>query len=326
MEDPGTYDGASLLLHMWLYCLREQSIYENLNKFEVSENFIFGYFWSTHYDKMEVMDQFLRLSMTEAQFIGVEIKKITTEMLPPTKFSTNDVIRPSQQIVNTYGVPRYKEINPAVFTVASFPFLFGVMFGDMGHGAILLAFAILIVMSKSQKTTKSFFSEVVVATYPYRYLFLSMGAFAVYSGLIYNEFFGMSLPLFHTCYKRLAKRFVKRTAECVYPVGIDTVWSMSSNEIAYLNSFKMKLSIIIGVCQMTLGIFLKGMNGLYLRDWPTLFLEFLPQLLFFTSTFGYLSLLIVLKWMVDWQSEGAAVPPSLINTMIDFVSKVSCLN
>jgi V-type H+-transporting ATPase subunit a len=37
-------------------------------------------------------------------------------------------------IINTYGVPRYREINPAVFTVASFPILFGVMFGDVGHG------------------------------------------------------------------------------------------------------------------------------------------------------------------------------------------------
>lgn len=31
----------------------------------------------------------------------------------------------------------YKEINPAVFACVSFPFLFGVMFGDMGHGGIL---------------------------------------------------------------------------------------------------------------------------------------------------------------------------------------------
>lgn len=39
-----------------------------------------------------------------------------------------------QLIVDTYGVPRYKECNPGLFTVVSFPFLFGLMFGDIGHG------------------------------------------------------------------------------------------------------------------------------------------------------------------------------------------------
>lgn len=53
---------------------------------------------------------------------------------PPTNIITNDMLDVFQLIINTYGVPRYREINPAVFTVASFPILFGVMFGDVGHG------------------------------------------------------------------------------------------------------------------------------------------------------------------------------------------------
>lgn len=47
-----------------------------------------------------------------------------------------------QQIVNTYGVARYKEANPGIFTVITFPFLFGVMFGDLGHGSVLLFIAL----------------------------------------------------------------------------------------------------------------------------------------------------------------------------------------
>lgn len=61
---------------------------------------------------------------------------------PPTKIKTNEVTWSFQEIVNTYGIPNYKEINPGLFTVATFPFLYGMMFGDMGHGSILLIFAI----------------------------------------------------------------------------------------------------------------------------------------------------------------------------------------
>lgn len=52
-----------------------------------------------------------------------------------------------QEFVNTYGVPRYKEANPALFTAASFPFLYGIMYGDVGHGTIILLLGLYLVFS-----------------------------------------------------------------------------------------------------------------------------------------------------------------------------------
>lgn len=57
-------------------------------------------------------------------------------------FRTTEFALPFQQIVDTYGVPNYKEANPALFTCVTFPFLFGVMFGDVFHGSLLLGFAL----------------------------------------------------------------------------------------------------------------------------------------------------------------------------------------
>lgn len=311
----------SLLQHYWLYALREQSIFEGLNKLEATEHYIAGYFWASPLDKEKLTEDFVLMSQNDPNFMGVEIKKVQTKHTPPTRFLENEVLYPSQQIVNTYGVPRYKEINPAVFTVASFPFLFGVMFGDMGHGLMLLAFSLFVLLVQFPSYVNNPISQVVKAAKPFRYLLVSMGFFAVYAGLIYNEFFGLSLPLFATCYKKHPHKFSKKDG-CVYPVGIDTTWAKSANEIGYLNSYKMKLSIIIGVCQMTLGIFLKGLNAMFQKDWSMLWLEFLPQLIFFEATFGYMVLLIIIKWLTNWEAPGMRQPPSIVNVMIDFVSKV----
>lgn len=49
----------------------------------------------------------------------------------------------------------YKEANPAVFAIVTFPFLFGVMFGDVGHGGLLLIAGILLCLFNDQISRSS---------------------------------------------------------------------------------------------------------------------------------------------------------------------------
>jgi V-type H+-transporting ATPase subunit a len=102
-----------------------------------------------------------------------------------------------QEIVNTYGIPMHKEINPAVFAIITFPFLFGVMFGDVGHGFLLLLVGGFLCIMNSKLKSNSDMEGVLKM----RYLILLMGFFAMYNGLIYNEFFAIPMQLFgESCY------------------------------------------------------------------------------------------------------------------------------
>ncbi|MBZ5558075.1 MAG: hypothetical protein LAO77_12445 [Acidobacteriia bacterium] len=54
------------------------------------------------------------------------------------------LLRPFQAFVELYGVPSYGEIQPTAFFAASFLLMFGLMFGDVGHGAVLLSAGFLL--------------------------------------------------------------------------------------------------------------------------------------------------------------------------------------
>jgi V-type H+-transporting ATPase subunit a len=46
-------------------------------------------------------------------------------------------------------------------------------------------------------------------------------------------------------------------------MGVDPAWGVSSNYLNYINSLKMKLSVIVGVIHMTVGVFVKASNAIY---------------------------------------------------------------
>jgi len=106
-----------------------------------------------------------------------------------------------------------------------------------------------------------------------------------------------------------------------YAWGVDPVWKGATNELLYYNSLKMKTSVIIGIFQMTLGLFLHLLNSVYFRNWLDVWFEFVPRLLFMWCTFGYLVFIIFVKWNTnyfahDGIAERSSLAPPLLNVMI----------
>jgi vacuolar-type H+-ATPase subunit I/STV1 len=61
--------------------------------------------------------------------------------------------------MDSYGIAAYQESNPGLFAVITFPFLFAVMFGDIGHGFIIFTAALVMILAE-KKLGKTALDEV----------------------------------------------------------------------------------------------------------------------------------------------------------------------
>ncbi len=309
---PGRYDMYKL------YFLQEKLLFSNLNKCKLRGNFIDGEVWIPEEKYQLVQDSLLKITSKDPNKLTAVLSDFEEgdNSKPPTYLKLNDFTYPFQTIVSEYGVPRYREVNPGLFTIITFPFMFGVMFGDIGHGGLILLLGIWLVLKKDEILKTMPDLKTLIKT---RYFFLLCGFFAFFNGWIYNDFFALPLGIFGSCYKNeineKGDKIVKRKGDCVYPIGLDPKWHAANNELSFLNSFKMKMSVIIGVLQMILGLFLKGFNGIYFGDYVDFLFEFIPQLIFMCLLFGYMILMIYIKWGTDW-SDDLSKAPSLITQLL----------
>eukprot|EP01119_Soliformovum_irregulare_P011820 TRINITY_DN29_c0_g1_i1.p1 TRINITY_DN29_c0_g1~~TRINITY_DN29_c0_g1_i1.p1 ORF type:complete len:860 (+),score=223.58 TRINITY_DN29_c0_g1_i1:386-2581(+) len=310
--------------------LKEKSIYHTMNLFnhDPGRKCLIAEGWCPKTATEKIVDAMRRATESSGALVPSILSVVQHNDEPPTYFRTNRFTSAFQAIVDAYGVAHYREVNPAVFTLITFPFLFAVMFGDFGHGLLMTIFAAyLCIKEKSLAQVK--LNEMVATCFSGRYLILLMGIFSMYTGLIYNECFSVALDLCGTNWKFQEHLPVNATVNIAQPInpnrayefGVDPSWNGATNTLNYYNSLKMKLSIIFGVTHMCLGIFMSFLNALHFGHTVDIFFEFLPQIIFMMSLFGYMVFLIFYKWsVVSWPGN----PPFLLNVMIQmFLSPLS---
>lgn len=84
---------------------------------------------------------------------------------------------------------------------------------------------------------------------------------------------------------------------CVYPFGMDPTWFLDSNDILVVqDSMKMKISVIIGVMHMSMGIVTKGLNAQYNNQQMVFWTEVITGLVILNGLFGWMDILIFIKW------------------------------
>ncbi|XP_058930871.1 V-type proton ATPase 116 kDa subunit a 4 [Kogia breviceps] len=323
--------------HSWVIKVHKmKAIYHILNmcNIDVTQQCIIAEIWFPVADAVRIrraLEQGMELSGSSMVPIMTAVQSKTA---PPTFNRTNKFTAGFQNIVDAYGVGSYREMNPAPYTIITFPFLFAVMFGDCGHGIVMLLAALWMVLNErrllSQKTT----NEIWNTFFHGRYLILLMGIFSIYTGLIYNDCFSKSFNIFGSSWS-VQPMFRNGTWNTQvmetnpnlqldpavpgvysgnpYPFGIDPIWNLASNKLTFLNSYKMKMSVILGIVQMVFGVTLSLFNHIFFRNTLNIILQFIPEMIFILCLFGYLVFMIIFKWCSFDVSVSRRAPSILIH-------------
>ncbi|NWQ59354.1 VPP2 ATPase, partial [Neopipo cinnamomea] len=326
---------ASESIYTWVIQVKKmKAIYHVLNlcSFDVTKKCLIAEVWCPVADLQSLRQALEEGSRKSGATIPSCMETIRTTQPPPTLIRTNKFTSGFQNIVDAYGVGSYGEVNPALYTIITFPFFFAVMFGDFGHGLLMFLFALLTILYENHPRLKRSQDEIMKMLFEGRYVILLMGLFSIYTGLIYNDCFSKSINIFGSGWNVSAmfeqkvwrledlksNKFlaldpnVSGVYNGAYPFGIDPIWNLASNRLTFLNSFKMKMSVIFGVTHMTFGVVLGLFNHLHFKKTYNIYLVFIPELLFMMCIFGYLVFMIFFKWLAYSAEDSTSAPSILI--------------
>lgn len=161
---------------------------------------------------------------------------------PPTLMRNSRFVKPFETITNLYGLPHYDELDPTPFLAITFPIIFGLMFGDVGHGLVLvLGGSVFALLSKQSSSGIKNLAWILAAC----------GLGSVISGVLFGEYFGLRL--------------------------IAPLWFSPFENVMQFLIF----SLYVGVIQLTFGIVLEFANFLLKRKFADAFFTSIPKIAFY---------------------------------------------
>ncbi|XP_040293912.1 V-type proton ATPase 116 kDa subunit a1 isoform X6 [Bufo bufo] len=327
---------AAKTIRVWFIKVRKmKAIYHTLNlcNIDVTQKCLIAEVWCPVADLDSIQFALRRGTEHSGSTVPSILNRMQTNQTPPTYNKTNKFTYGFQNLVDAYGIGSYREINPAPYTIITFPFLFAVMFGDFGHGILMTLFAVWMVIRESRILSQKVDNELFNMVFSGRYIILLMGLFSVYTGLIYNDCFSKALnmfgsswsvrPMFTSTKANWTEELLKNAQVLQldpdvtgvfngpYPFGIDPIWSIATNKLTFLNSFKMKMSVVLGIIHMMFGVTLSLLNHIYFKKPLNIYLGFIPEMIFMATLFGYLVILILYKWC-SYDAATSKIAPSLL--------------
>ena len=134
----------------------------------VSDNLFSFSGWVTEKDAANIQAQ---INQDDLSILTIDVKDN-----PPTLLKNPRVVQPFEFFTKLYGLPSPKEIDPTLFIAITYTLIFGLMFGDVGHGLALVAIGLILKKMTSQGSLGA--------------IIAMAGASAAVFGVLYGSIFG----------------------------------------------------------------------------------------------------------------------------------------
>ena len=166
-------------------------------------------------------------------------------LVPPVLLETPKLLKPFETVITNFAVPAYGTINPSYIVALTFMLMFGLMFGDVGHGAVVLLAGIIGTITARKKRKPDYIYN----------LMCYCGLSAVFFGVMFGSYFGYSwLPAVWFNYHGAV------------------VGHNASGMVQSLMQI-LALSAWLGVGMISLGIFFFFYNCICCKKWLELFTD-----------------------------------------------------
>jgi V/A-type H+-transporting ATPase subunit I len=193
-------------------------------------------------DISKIENQFSGIGGVELEFLPPDSDKRLT---PPSKLKNSWFAKPFGMFVEMYGLPGYYDIDPTPIVAITYSLLFGVMFGDLGHG-LLLALMGFLIYRKSKNTLAA--------------IAIRIGLVSAFFGFLYGSFFGneeILTPIFTNIFKLGGKPINVMDPDFTMTLLIGTV---ALGSILIITS--MLLNVIVSIRKKKLAELLFSHNGI----------------------------------------------------------------
>lgn len=219
---------------------------------------------------------------TEGTAVIEVVEPTVPEEERPTKLENPRIAEPYEALVKSFGIPNYNEIDPTKFMVITFPLIFGMMFGDVAHGAILALIGLALIAWRARKPVVG---EIMSYGLKAGGLLFWCGLASVLFGFLYGSFFGSH----HV---------------------IDPLWF---NPFTVEGNFRfLRLVIVVAIIEINFGFLLRVVNLYHEGKLKEAF--FMPICLMWTHL-GAMTIIFSDQYGLDFMKWFSTTPPLIVNPL-----------
>lgn len=196
--------------------------------------------------------------------VVIQVRKPEPGENVPVSFNNPKIIKPFESIVEMFGLPSYTEIDPTVILAITFPVFFGLMFGDVGHGAVLALAGLGMILMK--RGNESYWNFGMILLY--------CGIAAVILGFSYGSLFGNE-EILSSLYRDMGVGHPVEVGHGEDAEELWVLWMSPPNQMVDM----MGITLLFGAMHMGLGLVVSALNKL--EEGCGTLLHTLPKLWFF---------------------------------------------